>query len=888
MLHTINLPKHACTGAIKCIIFLFIFLGIRNQSVGQDLDDDNDGIPNSYERGMGDFSLDNVFNIGVLDNSAIELNVNEIQLTQDDTSLRGSAMSVGRIDFSFDFTFSVEAYFGVNNGPGDFDSGADGIAMVFHNDSAGSNAIGIDGQGIGAQGIQNGIVMEIDTYGNGNTGADDPMFGTTDDHTDIWDSDDNTRSSLIGGYILYNNAGDQELEDGAYHDIVFTWVASTGTLSFTIDGLDAGSISAGNASSFMSTYFAGSPTVHFGFTASTGAAKNEHRIRINDTASLPLVIDSDSDGIFDHLDLDSDNDGIYDAVEAGHGAQHIDGVVSGPVGSDGIPDAVQSDPNSGDIDYLIQDVDSDGFWNHQDLDSDDDGCNDVTEAGFSDQDNDGILGLGTPSVNYHGLVIGVSEAYNDPGANYLSYEINLCSPIVDLGDEGDGFDEIVTYVEDDPPLNLLDAVNIIDANNQVFTSMQLIAANILDANEEVLIIGGVAFNLSEPVSSPVTLNLNGENINVTFTSNVFTFNSTNDDLALDLATCELILSGLQYLHQDSLIPSGGDRVLTVSVNDGSSVSDPSTITIQVVPLNDVPVAVDDSISVVAFSSINVEVSTNDSDPDGTIDLTSIEVISIPIHGSFSINANGTISYTNDSNLSDRDSLTYTIQDDLGATSNVANVRISISSSETNLPPVALPDSIQIAMGDTLSMGFASGILSNDTDADLDPLFVVSFSIDGVSYVPGAIVNTPQGQITINANGSYVFIPTDQFVGTLEIDYIMSDGHATASSVLRISVLGTAEEIDISMIITNNGDGLNDHLKIENITSYPNNKVIIFNRWGNKVWEVGGYDNENVAKRFSGLSNVSGSSSELPDGTYFYVINRGDGSTPIKGFVTIKH
>ena len=891
MQHTINIPKKVCTSALKGLIFLFTIFVTSGYTIGQDFDDDNDGIPNSMESGLGDFSLDNVFNIGGLDNSAVELNPNEIQLTQDGRSLRGGAMSRGKIDFAFDFTFSVEAYFGVNNGPGDFDSGADGIAMVFHNDSAGSDAIGNDGEGIGAQGIQNGIVLEIDTYGNGNTGADDPMFGTTDDHTDIWDSDDNARASLIGGYILYDNAGDRELEDGEYHDIVFTWTVATGTLSFTVDGLNAGSISTGNAVSFISTYFAGSSTVHYGFTASTGAARNEHRIRINNTISLPLVIDTDGDGIFDHLDLDSDNDGIYDAEEAGHGAPHMDGVVSGPVGADGIPDAVQSDPNSGNINYTVQDADGDGVNNHQDLDADNDGCNDVIEVVFLDDDKDGILGTGVPSVNSLGVVIGVSSGYTTPTNEYLNSSINVCVPSVDLGDEGDGFDEVVIYIEGSPPIDFVDIVSIQDRDDLVFVNMQIAVSGVLDNQEEILTIGGVAFNLSQSVSNPVSLELNGESINVTFINNVFLFTSVVGDSALDLVTCELLLASFQYQHEDQLIPTGGDRVLSVTVNDGSSTSAPNTITIQVVPVNDEPVAVDDELTLIAFTSSDVTSSANDFDQDGTIDVASIEIVSIPIYGTAVVNANGSITYTNDSAESDSDSLTYTIRDDLGAISNTATVRITLSPNETNDGPVARPDSIQVNQGDSLDINSVLGVLNNDTDPDADSLYIVSFTIDGVTYSPGAEVVLPQGRIVIYEDGSYVFVPNADFVGSLEVTYLISDGQATASSVLSISVIEVIPIVAIqtSMIITGNGDGLNDHFKIENITSFPNNRVIIFNRWGNMVWEVRGYNNDDQTRRFSGIANTSSlSSSELPDGTYFYVIDKGDGSSPSKGFVTIKH
>ena len=137
---------------------------------------------------------------------------------------------------------------------------------------------------------------------------------------------------------------------------------------------------------------------------------------------------------------------------------------------------------------------------------------------------------------------------------------------------------------------------------------------------------------------------------------------------------------------------------------------------------------------------------------------------------------------------------------------------------------------------------------------------------------------------------FITIPS-LFTGSLEVSYLITDGEVTASATLSIAVLeGTTlpdeEEIAVSMIITRNGDDFNGHLKIENIAAYPNNRVLIFNRWGNKVWETIGYENTTSGRRFEGVGNTS-SSGELPDGTYFYVINKGDGSTPVKGFVTLK-
>ena len=74
-------------------------------------------------------------------------------------------------------------------------------------------------------------------------------------------------------------------------------------------------------------------------------------------------------------------------------------------------------------------------------------------------------------------------------------------------------------------------------------------------------------------------------------------------------------------------------------------------------------------------------------------------------------------------------------------------------------------------------------------------------------------------------------------------------------------------------------------EIDGIQAFPNNNVKIFNRWGNKVYEVDSYNNEDQAWR--GTSNVgSVGSNELPDGTYFYIIDLGDGSKPKTGYVVV--
>ena len=79
----------------------------------------------------------------------------------------------------------------------------------------------------------------------------------------------------------------------------------------------------------------------------------------------------------------------------------------------------------------------------------------------------------------------------------------------------------------------------------------------------------------------------------------------------------------------------------------------------------------------------------------------------------------------------------------------------------------------------------------------------------------------------------------------------------------------------------NGDGTNDLFVIRGIANYPKNTFVIFNRWGNKVFEASPYQNTWDGRSMFGL-RVGGN--ELPTGTYFYVLDLKDGSSVFKGTI----
>ena len=167
--------------------------------------------------------------------------------------------------------------------------------------------------------------------------------------------------------------------------------------------------------------------------------------------------------------------------------------------------------------------------------------------------------------------------------------------------------------------------------------------------------------------------------------------------------------------------------------------------------------------------------------------------------------------------------------------------------------------------------------------------VVSGSLTGtqvslpVKGDEGLSAATTQYVVTQTPNSPIEFASLGQsdFTGN-ETDGRVVSNVAVTANLISVGIL--SEGIIVYNAISANGDTKNAIVRISNITSYLNNKVSIFNRWGDKVFEVKGYNNDQ--KVFRGSSNMGGNS-ELPSGTYFYVIDKGDGSPLVNGYISLK-
>lgn len=105
------------------------------------------------------------------------------------------------------------------------------------------------------------------------------------------------------------------------------------------------------------------------------------------------------------------------------------------------------------------------------------------------------------------------------------------------------------------------------------------------------------------------------------------------------------------------------------------------------------------------------------------------------------------------------------------------------------------------------------------------------------------------------------------VGTTSVVYEFVDDTGQ-SSTCSFDIIIEAPKVDItiSQVVTPDGDGIHDTWKLENIENYENNSVVVVDRWGNRIYQASGYDNEEV---FWDGTNENGT--KVPTGTYFYTI-----------------
>ena len=232
---------------------------------------------------------------------------------------------------------------------------------------------------------------------------------------------------------------------------------------------------------------------------------------------------------------------------------------------------------------------------------------------------------------------------------------------------------------------------------------------------------------------------------------------------------------------------GTARIIITATDGDSNCTTDDLFEVSVASVNDGPTTNPEEISVAHGNSVTIlndgsttSVLDNDVDPEGNA--MTAQLVTAPINGSLTLNANGTFVYQHDGSATTTDVFYYFATDGF-ISGNTTSVTIYI-----NNPPIAVADTIFVLEAGTASTTSdgSTSLLTNDTDADGDSL-------------TAALGTAPQyGTITINGDGTFNYIHNGANFSSDSFTYTANDGKVTGAAVtVSIVVTGTNDPPTVS-------------------------------------------------------------------------------------------
>lgn len=165
--------------------------------------------------------------------------------------------------------------------------------------------------------------------------------------------------------------------------------------------------------------------------------------------------------------------------------------------------------------------------------------------------------------------------------------------------------------------------------------------------------------------------------------------------------------------------------------------------------------------------------------------------------------------------------------------------------------------------------------------------VVSSNDTGSPNTVSVVIPPKHGTATVGTNGSVSYVPNADYTGMDTLSYSIC--HETCTNICSTArlIIRVNREIVIRVPqwLSPNGDGKNDVFEIKDLSYYPDNELLIFNRWGDEVFFAKPYLNDwNGTSKGKGLV-VSGT--ELVEGTYFYILKLDKDSKPMRGYLELQ-
>lgn len=135
-----------------------------------------------------------------------------------------------------------------------------------------------------------------------------------------------------------------------------------------------------------------------------------------------------------------------------------------------------------------------------------------------------------------------------------------------------------------------------------------------------------------------------------------------------------------------------------------------------------------------------------------------------------------------------------------------------------------------------------------------------------------LTHPTHGQVKIEPNLLVNYTPSKEYCGPDQFAYVICNEAGCDTALVSVNV--QCQSLVVMTGFSPNNDGINDNLVIEGIELFPNNELRVFNRWGNQIFFQKGYKNN---------WNGTWDGTDLPDGTYFYILKDGEGRN-YSGFV----
>ncbi len=231
----------------------------------------------------------------------------------------------------------------------------------------------------------------------------------------------------------------------------------------------------------------------------------------------------------------------------------------------------------------------------------------------------------------------------------------------------------------------------------------------------------------------------------------------------------------------------GDATITYIVTDGD-LTDEAKVTVTVTPVNDSPVAVDDTTSIQEDTAVTIDVLTNDTDVDG--DKLSIESASVPKEQGTVEVVDGKLVFTPVENFNGHAEIIYTVTD--GELTDEAKVTVTVN--PVNDAPTIKVDAVESITEDAVNTDTVVATLTvRDTD-------------------------TPEDQLTVslenNSNGYFVLVGNEVKLTQAGVDAVNNDElnlkDLTISASVSDGVNPTASDSD-SLVVNR----VNDAPTVEN-------------------------------------------------------------------------